>query len=128
MRFFRFTRMAHILSLIVLMVAAMPFVGPEAGSPQEDWSHVAAMDVRDCDAHLVSDDTIPGCPGMMVHCVTFSNAGRARLSWVSHGRRRRLEAGSVFAPSASLNALRFSSLHLTAQVSGLVQIRNGVNV
>jgi hypothetical protein len=77
MRFFKLTRMAHILSLIVLMVAAMPFVGPEADSPQEDWSHVAAMDVRDCDAHLVSDDTIPGCPGMMVHCVTFSNVDHA---------------------------------------------------
>ncbi len=77
MRFFRLTRMAHILSLIVLMLAAMTFVVSEDDLPQEDWSHVAAMDVRDCDAHLVADDTIPGCPGMMVHCVTFSNGDHA---------------------------------------------------
>jgi hypothetical protein len=69
--------MAHILSLIVLMVAAMPFIGPEADSPQEDWSLVAAMNVRDCGAHLVSNDTITGCPGMMVHCVIFSNVDHA---------------------------------------------------
>ena len=77
MRFFKLTRVAHILSLIALMVAAMPFIGSEADSPQQDWSHVAAMDVRDCGGHLVSDDTIPGCRGMMVHCVTFSNADHA---------------------------------------------------
>ncbi|MBW4975985.1 conserved hypothetical protein [Roseovarius sp. EC-HK134] len=77
MRFFRLTRMAHILSLIVLMLAAMTFVVSEDDLPQEDWSHVAAMDVRECGTHHVSDDTIPGCLGMMVHCVTFSNVDHA---------------------------------------------------
>jgi|TARA_R110002012_G_scaffold180911_3_gene346795 hypothetical protein len=62
--------MAHILSLIVLMLAAMTFVVSEDDLPQEDWSHVAAMDVRERGTHHVSDDTIPGCLGMMVHCVT----------------------------------------------------------
>lgn len=77
MRFFRLTRMAHILSLIFLMGAAMPFVGTEAGSPHEDQSDVVAMDMRDCGQHLVSDDAIPGCPGMMIHCATFSNVDHA---------------------------------------------------
>lgn len=77
MRFFRLTRMAHILSLIGLMLAAMTLVVSEDDLPQEDWSHVAALDVRECSTHHVSDDAIPGCLGMMVHCVTFSNLDHA---------------------------------------------------
>jgi hypothetical protein len=77
MRFFRLTQMAHILSLIVLMSAAMPFVGSGAGSPHNAQDDVVAMDVRDCAERLMSGDAISGCPNMMVHCVTFANLGHA---------------------------------------------------
>ena len=77
MHFFRLSPMVHILSLIVLMVAAMPFVGSDASVPREEQAQAITMDVRDCDAHLLSGDMTLGCPGMMVHCVAFSDADHA---------------------------------------------------
>ncbi|WP_147094963.1 hypothetical protein [Roseovarius sp. TE539] len=65
--------MAHILSLILLMGVALPFVGPGAGSLQGNQGDVIAMDVRDCGEHFMSGNSISVCPGAMVHCVTFTN-------------------------------------------------------
>ena len=72
MRFFKLTRMAHILSLIVLMVAAVPLVGFEAGKPYDEQGNAAAMDDHDCGVHLLSDNKGLACPSLMVHCSTLS--------------------------------------------------------
>lgn len=105
MRFSRLTRMAHIVSLTLLMVAALPFVVSEAGFPHDDRNHFVDMDVRDCGAHLVAGDESLVCSGMMVHCVTFSGAGHTvaepvfRAAYIYH-RSRAVQADSIV-PEAS---------------------------
>ncbi|MDA3858679.1 MAG: hypothetical protein PF480_10715 [Roseovarius sp.] len=76
MRFFRLTRMAHILSLVVLMVAAVPFVASDASAPQDSQHRMAVMDVRDCGTHADMDGTDATCPGMMLHCVAVLELDR----------------------------------------------------
>ena len=70
--------MVHILSLIVLMVAAVPFVASDPGVPQDSQGHMVVMDVRDCGAHghAGMDGNDVTCPGMMLHCVTVLETDR----------------------------------------------------
>jgi hypothetical protein len=98
--------MAHILSLILLMGVALPFVGSGAGSLHGDQGDVIAMDVRDCGKHLTSSHATSGCPGVMVHCVTFLNVDHMlpeRKSYVVHvhHRSRAVDAESLIPEAAS---------------------------
>lgn len=97
--------MAHILSLVVLMVAAVPFVAPDASAPQDSQHRMAVMDVRDCGTHADMDGTDATCPGMMLHCVTIleieRTASETRVIVVElYHRFRPIHAESI-APEAS---------------------------
>jgi hypothetical protein len=76
MRFLRLTRMAHILSLVVLMITAMPFVAFDASKSQGDHGHIVAMDTLDCNAHVMVGGNDAACPGTMLHCMTLIMMGR----------------------------------------------------
>jgi len=98
--------MAHILSLVVLMVAAMPFVASDASAPQDNPHRMAVMDLRDCGTHVDMDGTDAPCPGMMLHCVAVLDFGRTtsepRVIVVAlYHRFRPIHAESVAPEAAS---------------------------